>query len=96
MSGIQIEKCNYSCVSCVKTGQDPLFAVFNVAVGAFRSDNAERRPDGALNADECIERPIASYKRVLLVAEHNPNAFRSNNFHRKKNAVRARTGQLCL
>ena len=96
MSGIQIEKCNYSCVSCANTGQDPLSAAFNVVVGAFRSDNAERRPDDALNADECIEQPISSYKRALLVAEHKPNAFRSNNFHRKKNAVRAQPGQLCL
>ena len=96
MTGIQIEKCNYSCVSCANTGQHLLFAVFNVVVGAFRSDNAERRPDDALNADEFIEQPIASYKRALLVAEHKPNAFRPNNFHRKKSAVRARTDQLCL
>ena len=96
MTGIQIEKCNYSCVSCANTGQHLLFAVFNVVVGAFRSDNAERRPDDALNADEFIEQPIASYKRALLVAEHKPNAFRPNNFHRKKSAVRARIDQLCL
>ena len=96
MSGIQIEKCNYSCVSCANTGQDSLSAVFNVVVGTFRSDNAERRTDDALNADEFIEQPIASYKRALLVAEHKLNAFRPSNFHCKKSAVRARTDQLCL
>ena len=94
MTGIQIEKCSYACVSCENTDQDSLFAVFNVVVGMLRSDNAERQPDDALNADEFIEPSIASYKRALLVAEHKPNAFRSHNFHRKKNAVRARTGQL--
>lgn len=96
MTGTQIEKCNYSCVSCENPGQDLLFAVFNVVVGTFSSDNAERQPDDALNADEFIEQPIASYKRALLVAEHKLNAFRSNNFHFRKNAVRARTGQLRL